>query len=296
MTAKPGDYPARISKWLDRQGFPFELRVGKRIANAGWSVTHGHLFTDRASGKSRETDIIASLASSDQTLPVVRLSLIVECKVSSARPWVVFTAKGRPITPMLSSAFASGATATAALFELISARNKPEALSLLSSGGRRNHGIAAVDFATSRGRRRNMAYAAVRAAAAGATARSADQDDQYDAHKGSGRTAEDQVSGFTVYLPVVVVGGDLFEFSLNDDGSETLDSIDAAKVLAPSMNAPSGTSLVSVVTESGLGQLLVEGQKDFERLRLAYRNNPELMHVKLTKRVLQYVAEMRHGA
>lgn len=73
------------------------MEVARELSSAGWSVSQSEPYQDPQTGKARETDINARLQRQlgDQLLC---LELVVECKSSRTRPWLLLssspTAKG----------------------------------------------------------------------------------------------------------------------------------------------------------------------------------------------------------
>ena len=83
---------ANIRKWLTKVGYPFELEAGRALRDAGWEVEQGHLYRDPLEDKTREIDVYARLAVGSRDPPVAaKVSLAVECKSSTDKPWIIFT-------------------------------------------------------------------------------------------------------------------------------------------------------------------------------------------------------------
>src|SRR5206468_4336737 len=80
---------------IERTGFPLELRVGALFAARGYYTAHSRYYLDADEGKGREIDIVAlrnSESTESATPPsYIRLKFVVECKKSTAYPWVVFS-------------------------------------------------------------------------------------------------------------------------------------------------------------------------------------------------------------
>jgi hypothetical protein len=83
------DLRQKVRGWLDREGYPFELRVGQQLRRAGFfSVQYGRYFRDPETEKWRDIDLVAAgLSESDfpdsggqARPPHVGVRLVVECK------------------------------------------------------------------------------------------------------------------------------------------------------------------------------------------------------------------------
>ena len=93
MTSELSD---RLRAWLATEGYPFELRVGRAFRDAGWDVFHAHHYLDPETDKLREIDVHAAFGPyvGDEKGPgMVGIHLVCECKVSQAKPWIVFTSR-----------------------------------------------------------------------------------------------------------------------------------------------------------------------------------------------------------
>jgi hypothetical protein len=88
------DLHARIVEDIAKTGFPLELRVAALLRGQGHPVATNIFFIDRDEGKGREVDLrvlINLFAKRGRTEYAVRHCVLVECKKSASRPWVVFT-------------------------------------------------------------------------------------------------------------------------------------------------------------------------------------------------------------
>jgi hypothetical protein len=94
----PKSLEDRILLDIERTGFPLELRVSKRFIEAGYHVQNSVFYVDRDEGKGREIEIMALKNSREKGMqgqsPMwIRLRCHVECKKSTAKPWVIFTSE-----------------------------------------------------------------------------------------------------------------------------------------------------------------------------------------------------------
>ena len=90
----------KLKAWLDKQGFPLELRVAKTLQMKGFSVVQSSYYNDFEENKPRETDVVGRLyghfeSHDDTYLNELETYAVFECK-SSAKPWVCF--RGAPIS------------------------------------------------------------------------------------------------------------------------------------------------------------------------------------------------------
>ncbi len=80
----------KIKDWLDRQGYPLEMRVAKELTKAGFESYQSHYYTDPETEKQREIDVIGNCRSSNGT-NIVNFQLIIECKNNQDKPWIAFS-------------------------------------------------------------------------------------------------------------------------------------------------------------------------------------------------------------
>ena len=89
-----GEIEAKLIRYLDKTGYPIELRVGGIFEKYGWRVNHNSYYVDEDEQKGREIDIVAvSNTSSTQYRIAVCSSLICGIKKGTKYPWVIFSTK-----------------------------------------------------------------------------------------------------------------------------------------------------------------------------------------------------------
>ncbi len=90
----PEKLEERILEKISKTGFPLELRVSELLNNIGYYVANNPYYVDLDEDKGREIDLRA-LKNYDfkieGTQYFVRHCLLIECKKSSDKPWVIFT-------------------------------------------------------------------------------------------------------------------------------------------------------------------------------------------------------------
>lgn len=93
------DLKKRVTDWLEKQGYPLEMRVASALRDVGFAVSQGEYYDDPDTKTSREIDVIA--VKTDE-YDILETSIVVECKRSADKPWVLFTSEthesGRDIT------------------------------------------------------------------------------------------------------------------------------------------------------------------------------------------------------
>lgn len=76
-----------VRGWLNRQGYPQEMRVAQTLLGMGPGTRPSVNYQDPVSGKYREIDVVADVAFGVQHM--LRLQLVIECYSSTKAPWLV---------------------------------------------------------------------------------------------------------------------------------------------------------------------------------------------------------------
>jgi len=88
------DEKKNIAKEINKTGFPLELRVSKSLQGKGYHIANNLYFIDQDEGKGREVDMRAlkhyEFKSGGKTYFVYHC-LLIECKKSAEKPWIIFT-------------------------------------------------------------------------------------------------------------------------------------------------------------------------------------------------------------
>jgi hypothetical protein len=209
----------QILGWLARHGYPLELRIGQILRDNGYSVEHSRWYFDPETNKPRETDIFASIF---QTVAGVRIAvdLVIECKSSLGKPWIVFAAPRNLFLANLDYPLVADQMSRTTL-ALASVRKVtiPDFLKVKHALA---HGVTKA-FSDNKSADPTAAYSAVRAAISGAIA--------------LGNAARERLSyGYVVkqlhiMMPIVVIDADLYSYAVTEE-EETLVQVSEAQLIA----------------------------------------------------------------
>jgi hypothetical protein len=249
------DLTTKLREWLATEGYPLELTVGRSFQKAGWEIFHGQHYLDPESAKLREIDVHASsgpYVGAKKGMGMVSVHLLCECKVSQDKPWIVFTSyQGDDELRLIGRLTPGEAAANALTHAVLTNRDK---FTTLVPGKRIGHGVARA-FVQSRSADPTGPFAAVLGAMSATVALS---NDHYQALlQGSGITR-----WLAIYLPLVVVQGQMFEFYLDESGNETLVECSRAHILAYLPGPYPDPLLVQLVTASALPQFALEAHTE----------------------------------
>lgn len=83
----------KILKWLSTEGYILELQVASAFLELGFSVSLANYYTDPNTNAQRQVDLIASIRDYSGLLYT---EIIIECKKSREKPWVIFSLDNYP--------------------------------------------------------------------------------------------------------------------------------------------------------------------------------------------------------
>ena len=230
----------KIREWLDKQGYPLEMRVASTFRNAGFDVTQSHFYTDPETGMQREIDVVARFPEATGGL---NLTFTVECKKSPDKPWLLFTSpstlEGR------NRLFTYAVTSDSSLEILIEkgcdfTDGKPTFLDLpwMSKSGQIGYGITQA-FTNSEDATYKASTGALKAALA------------------QKRSSESKNwAPFVFSFPVIVIDGLLFQCFLQDDGAVGITETDAGELFFPLSIAGEAGTCIHVVTLHALSDFV----------------------------------------
>jgi hypothetical protein len=82
----------RVKEWLQKEGYPLEMKAALIFEESGFNVTQGVHYEDLITNKYREIDLVAQIrkATANKSFEII-LQCIVECKYSKDKPWIIFS-------------------------------------------------------------------------------------------------------------------------------------------------------------------------------------------------------------
>jgi hypothetical protein len=242
---------AKVEAWLKDQGYPLEMRTARAFQARGWFLHQSRRYRDPSLGKEREIDL---LAFNDDPATSSRINghFVIECKWTPQKPWVLFTATLQSLTSIghfLSTPMTSTAAAAVRELDIDDISGFP-----LFSGIVEHYAIVQ---AFSRDAAIDAAYSAVHAAVTAA---------DFFANWMSKSTQHS-----ILYLPTVVLDGELFQCSLGEDGEASVRPLDMGCIIH---HTADDNRLVHVVRESALDKFIDRAEATFKSLRIAVKRKP----------------------
>lgn len=93
------EFHRHVLEWLDKQEYPLEMRVAREFQSHGFAVIQSEYY-ESGESKSREIDVVAYKQRSFGSL-LTRFTLVVECKSSKQKPWILFSLPTRISAPAM---------------------------------------------------------------------------------------------------------------------------------------------------------------------------------------------------
>lgn len=226
---------AKVKEWLEKEGFPLEMRAARAFREAGFEIRQSSLFADPEDQKSREIDVVAATRSN---IGFTEVSHFIECK-SSKHPWVILCAD-----------------------DVLSGFNRVHAFSLLSTKAR-NRFIE--DFSTlsphikwlqrpdrcGYGLRKAFSDADVGYGACMSVVKACNARLYENGH-------QDSPTWFTFTFPIIVVDTPIFECSLAPNEDINLRRVDVSNLLFIATVPNHVATCITVIHIDALGQYAQE--------------------------------------
>jgi hypothetical protein len=201
------DLKSKVAKWLAQEGYPTEFQTAAVFRQHHFRVFQGYHVRENESETPREIDVLAMADAPHEEHPRIRCEFVVECKWSRDKPWVVFASRSGKLGPAACIAQTiSSSLGSAILWNLAHERNC-QSMALFHTpdvpgfGGRQ---------AFSKGN--DLFYSSVSSVTSACTHLVS----RYDRERRRGVMPEWGVVAF----PIVVIDGELFQASFNEDSGE----------------------------------------------------------------------------
>jgi hypothetical protein len=244
----PNDVEKRISVWLNEQGYPLEMRVASILQQQGFRVVQSDYFIDPETGDYRELDVVAFQQKMIENV-LFRMSLLVECKRSTDKPWLLFTSeRTRLADPARVAQRAATALGRRYLCEICH-ELEVQALPLFALPDRPAYGITQA-FTTGK----DICYSAVTSVSKAALARVSEYDPKKIARVPGFRIRR-ETDFCSIVFPIVVVEGGMFEVYLDGRTQVVVHELESSTLLWRNPLVGMPHTIVDVVPFSSFSSL-----------------------------------------
>lgn len=255
---KPPLLADKIKGWLNSQGYPLEFRTAAAVKSAGMRVFQGYYVTEQDSSQTREIDVLGKIDTSSN--PYLEVGLVVECKWSRDKPWVVFTSRDTGMAPSACIAQTIASRLGQAAMHCLAADPELAKLEIFQRNDRNGFGGRQV-FEQEKGT--DHFYAAIQSVVGKALAYARGFDHE------TGKPNEIPESGCLAF-PLIVVEGELFEsFYDADRGEVVVTPADVVRLHWRGADAHRWIATVDIVRSNALARAMSARSKEFLKLGTA---------------------------
>lgn len=241
----------KLKNWLETQGYPLEMHVAQAFQGAGARVIQSEYYVDGASGETREIDVVASWQDEIDNI-LVRILLVIECKTSKDKPWILFVSKGSKLaSPARVSQRAASRLGRAALLK-ISREKAVQALPLFRLPDLPGYSLTQA-FTSGH----DVCYAAASAAANAAAASASEPDSQ--------KTRLGTLDILEIVFPVLVTEARLFAASLEENLSLSIREEKSGVLLWRNPLVGRPYTIIHVVTSAALPEFVANVKESAEK-------------------------------
>jgi len=259
MTEKE-DLKTKVTTWLNEQGYPLEMRVASTLQQGGFRVVQSEYYSDPETGDSRELDVVAFKQKKLQNV-LFRVSLLIECKRSTSKPWLLFTSdKKRLADPARVAQRAANSLGRHFLHEACQISDI-QSLPVFSLPERPAYGVTQ---ALTTGK--DICYSSVTSVSKAALATVAELDERKEADKKGMRRLLRPLNICSIVFPLVVVEGRMFEVYLDDKENVEVADIDNGTLLWRNPVVGMPHTIVNIVSSSSFEQFSNEAQASIDKL------------------------------
>jgi hypothetical protein len=247
MADTPRPLDARVAEWLDTQGYPLEMRVARAFRGSRFRVIQSEYYSDPETKSSREIDVIASLDAAGKDY-LLRVTFVVECKMSRDKPWILFTGTSRGLADPARVAQRASNGLGGRLLMALGKEKAAQDLEIFGLHGRPAHGVTQAFTSGT-----DAAFAALHGAAKATAALAS--------HRGGS-----SVPFLQVFFPVVVIEGRIFEYYLADTDEPTVEEVGEGTLLWRNPVVDEPHTIVDIVTLSALPGYVARAARACESL------------------------------
>jgi hypothetical protein len=245
----------KIKKWINKGGFPFEMKVAKAFKKSDFQIGQSIMFKDVDTEKYRETDIIAHVTKGINNV-WFNLTFVIECKKIIGKPWVVLKSD-------------SPYQIQKGKLPIYGSRNAQILIKQLNENKQYRSPFIFPDLS-------DYGYNVV-------TAFSEKNDTSYSASQSVIKATEYLVTKSNesnnrfcnIYIPIIAVDGELYEGRLNNDSEIELEQKNVSTFVSTKSFEENGLSILTVVTSSEIENYVKQLKKDCDLFFKNYKKELE---------------------
>lgn len=235
----------KITCWLNEQGYPLEMRIAATLQGQGFRVIQSEYFADPESGDAREIDVVA-LKQEDINNVLFRISLLIECKRSTDKPWLLFTSNQTHLSNRARVAQRAANSLGRHYLKELSEIDTIHNLPIFTLPQRAAYGVTQAFTAG-----KDIPYSAVTSVSKATLSAVMQLEEMKEKDKKKILPFFRPIVICALLFPVVVVEGQLFEVFLNDSTNMEINNLDNGTLIwrNPIIGMPH--TIINIVTYSG---------------------------------------------
>lgn len=245
----------KIKIWINKGGFPFEMKVAKAFKNSGFQIGQSILFKDVNTDKYRETDIIAHMTKGIGDV-WFNLTFVIECKKIIGKPWVILKSD-------------SPYQIQKGKLPIYGSRNAQILIKKLNDIKKYKSPLLFPDLT-------DYGYNVV-------TAFSEKNDTSYSASQSVIKATEylvkksnESTNRFcNIYIPIIAVDGELYEGRLNNESEIELQEKNVSTFVSTKSFEENGLSILTVITSSEIENYVEQLKEDCDLFFENYKEQLE---------------------
>jgi hypothetical protein len=241
----------KIEGWLGSQGYALEMRVAKILRHAGFNVQQADYYHDEESSSYREVDVIAKIYENTDNVNYC-INFIIECKVSKTYPWVIFKNKLKTDGHHKLMYF-PGNELGEEMAALYTFEKKAMSLPILTK--HTSLGYTIVETLRS-GEKKDNSYASLMSLSKAL--------DSYAHHPKYTHSAGRKIC--EIFVPLIVILGDLFEGYLDENNEVALSKVDHSAVYWSNPACGNRATLVTIIRVEALEKICQDLKKSSNKL------------------------------
>jgi hypothetical protein len=255
------ELPDKVKAWLEGEGYPLEFATANAFERSGFETRQGMYLSMPRTNAFREIDVVASRMAQNEEV-TCRVSIVVECKWSRDKPWVVFTSRlGRSSWQEKVAYVVSSPLGAAALWNLM---RDDRLRQLRFFEPSRRIGFSGRQAFSDK---QDLFYSTVQGIVSAAISYARTE-------LAVPQTNKNARGGAHVVFPLVVLDAPLFECYF-EDGNLKVDAVESVQVQWRGSDVVSGPVIVDIVTAEALANYVDMIASHADALLYALRSSAE---------------------
>jgi len=241
----------KVFEWLESQGYPLEMLVASKLRENHFRVFQSEYYNDSEHADvSREIDILAYKQVEIKGI-LFRLTLVIECKLSFKKPWILFSSQETRVAKPAQVAQRVASTLGSIFLKSLAQDEEIQCLPLFSLPDRCGYGVTQA-FTSGK----DIPFEAITTVSKCALSKASEANAAF---KDQGPLAE-------IIFPVVIVDGKFFDCYLNTKNEAEISEINCGHLVWRNPIVREPHTLLRISTIADLENLIANANETIESL------------------------------